>query len=79
MTHPFDVKKQSSCLIKISYGFHASPEVDKSLFGAVYSVNTSTCDDATLSTGKKKSLYSAISRSGVTGFHGFEEEGITKR
>ncbi len=41
MTDPFDVKKHPSCLIKISNGLHASPEVEKSLLGAVNSGNTS--------------------------------------
>ncbi len=40
MTDPFDVEKHASCLIKISNGLHARPEVEKSLLGAVYSGNT---------------------------------------
>ncbi len=56
MTYPFDVKKHPSCRMKISNGFHASPEVEKSLIGAEYSGNTpmETFVDATLSSGKEK-------------------------
>ncbi len=66
--------------MKISNGFHASPEVEKSLIGAEYSGNTSmeTFVDATLSSGKEKSLYSAISRSGVIGFQDMKKKAITK-
>ncbi len=70
MTDPFDVRKHTSCLIKISSGLHASPEVKKLLIGAVYSGNTSMEKfvNATLSTGKEKIPYSAIFRSEVIVF-----------
>ncbi len=80
MTDPFDIEKHPSCLIKISNGLHASPEVQKSLLGAVYSGNTSMEKfvDATLSTGKEKSLNSAIPRSGVIGFQDMNKKAISK-
>ncbi len=80
MTDPCDIEKHPSCFIKISNGLHSSPEVQKSLLGAVYSGNTSMEKfvDATLSIGKEKSLYSAMPRSGVIGFQDMNKKAISK-
>ncbi len=79
MTYLFDVKKTSFMLYENLKGI-TSPEVDKSLIGAAYSGNTSmeTFVEATLSSGKEKSLYSAMSRSGVIGFHDMKKKAVTK-
>ncbi len=74
MTYPFDVKKHPSCLMKISKGFHTSPEVEKSLIGAEKHINGDICWSYPVIWQRQKPLLCHVQIWGYR-ISGYEEEG----